>query len=90
LDGDADFTFPTGTRSGSCLHAIFERLDFTDPDASGRRALVERELRRFGFATEWTEEQKNGLQLFQQLKDLARHYPLFEWEQRTRKAFRMD
>jgi exodeoxyribonuclease V beta subunit len=49
------FTFPTGTRSGSCLHAIFERLDFTDSDASGRRALVERELRRFGFPAEWTD-----------------------------------
>src|SRR5262249_5383777 len=48
------FTFPTGTRSGSCLHAILERLDFTASDVPGRRALVERELRRFGFSTEWT------------------------------------
>jgi ketol-acid reductoisomerase len=48
------------------------------------------DIRSGRFATEWTEEQKNGLQLFQQLKELARHYPLFEWEQRTRKAFRMD
>jgi ketol-acid reductoisomerase len=48
------------------------------------------DIRSGRFAVEWTEEQKNGLQLFQQLKEMARHYPLFEWEQRTRKAFRMD
>ena len=24
------------------------------------------------------------------LKEMARHHPLYEWEQRTRKAFRMD
>src|SRR6185503_9406861 len=41
-------------------------------------------------AAEWTAEQQNGLQLFNQMKEMARFHPLFDWEQRTRKAFRMD
>src|SRR5262249_26746551 len=47
------FTFPGGTRAGSCLHAVFERVDFADPDPARRREIVARELRRFGFSSEW-------------------------------------
>src|SRR5262249_10099843 len=47
------FTFPSGAGAGSCLHAILERLDFTDADAGRRRQVIARELRRFGFAPDW-------------------------------------
>jgi ketol-acid reductoisomerase len=53
-------------------------LDHLDDIRSGR------------FAAEWKTEQQNGLQLFNQMKEMARFHPLFDWEQRTRKAFRMD
>jgi ketol-acid reductoisomerase len=48
------------------------------------------DIRSGRFAAEWTAEQQNGLQLFNQMKEMARFHPLFDWEQRTRKAFRMD
>ena len=48
------------------------------------------DIRSGRFAAEWTAERENGLQLFNQLKEMAKYHPLFEWEQRTRKAFRMD
>src|SRR5262249_62027268 len=47
------FTFPGGTRAGSCLHAVLERVDFADPDGDRRREIVARELRRFGFSADW-------------------------------------
>lgn len=45
------FGFPRGVRAGSCLHAIFEHIDFTDRD--GWPAVVSRELARHGFAADW-------------------------------------
>ena len=36
------FTFPRGARAGACLHAIFERLDFSRSD----RTLLEDRIRR--------------------------------------------
>ena len=47
------FTFPSGARAGSCLHAILERLDFTDAAPERRRLVIARELRRFGFSSDW-------------------------------------
>ncbi len=47
------FTFPGGTRAGSCLHAVFEHIDFADPDGEKRREIVAHELRRFGFSADW-------------------------------------
>ncbi len=46
--------FPRGAGAGSCLHQIFELLDFTRSDAAGRTALVEHTLARHGFDTGWT------------------------------------
>ena len=40
--------FPRGTRAGSCLHALFERIDFR----SGR-PLAADVLAEFGFAADW-------------------------------------
>jgi hypothetical protein len=39
---------------------------------------------------EWTAEPGERPPLFNQMKEMARHHPLYAWEQRTRKAFRMD
>ncbi len=43
--------FPRGTRAGSCLHALFERIDFQRPDQAGPHAAAV--LAEFGFAAEW-------------------------------------
>jgi exodeoxyribonuclease V beta subunit len=40
-------------RAGSCLHAILERIDFTDTDLAARRAVVEAALAAHGFEREW-------------------------------------
>jgi ketol-acid reductoisomerase len=48
------------------------------------------DIRSGRFAAEWSAEQRAGLPLFTQLKELARHYPLAEWERQARKAFGRD
>jgi exodeoxyribonuclease V beta subunit len=49
------FAFPRGARAGSCLHAMFERLDFTQRDRERREDLVSRTLTGHGLdAAEWT------------------------------------
>ncbi|HRX69821.1 MAG: exodeoxyribonuclease V subunit beta [Candidatus Competibacteraceae bacterium] len=49
------FSFPRGARAGTCLHAIFERLDFSQQDRERLEKLVERTLTGHGLeAEEWT------------------------------------
>ncbi len=49
------FAFPRGARAGVCLHAIFERLDFTQRDREPLETLVKRTLTGHGLdAAEWT------------------------------------
>jgi exodeoxyribonuclease V beta subunit len=48
------FTFPHGVRAGTCLHAIFERLDFAQGERSTLEHLVEQCLAEYGFEAEWT------------------------------------
>lgn len=43
--------FPRGTRAGSCLHALFERVDFQRPEQAGPHA--DDVLAEFGFPAEW-------------------------------------
>jgi len=43
--------FPRGTRAGSCLHALFERVDFQSPSAAGPIAAAV--LDEFAYAPEW-------------------------------------
>lgn len=55
---DADipdrFAFPRGARPGTCLHAIFESIDFmADPEEW--RAVVDEKLARFGIAELWRD-----------------------------------
>jgi ATP-dependent exoDNAse (exonuclease V) beta subunit (contains helicase and exonuclease domains) len=47
------YSFPRGAQSGSCLHTIFERLDFTCRDRGMLEGLVEQTLAEYGFANEW-------------------------------------
>jgi len=51
--GKSILDFPRGTRAGSCLHAVFEELDFA---ASGSLdETVRKILDRFGFDPAWQE-----------------------------------
>ncbi|MCB1821285.1 MAG: exodeoxyribonuclease V subunit beta, partial [Candidatus Competibacteraceae bacterium] len=49
------FNFPRGARAGNCLHAIFERLDFSQHNRERLENVVERALTGHGLAAgEWT------------------------------------
>ena len=49
------FSFPRGARSGTCLHAIFERLDFSRGEREPLEKLVRRTLTGHGLdAEQWT------------------------------------
>jgi exodeoxyribonuclease V beta subunit len=43
--------FPRGARAGSCLHALFERIDFQQPQSVGD--IVAATLDEYGFAPAW-------------------------------------
>ncbi|MCW3479992.1 exodeoxyribonuclease V subunit beta [Neisseriaceae bacterium JH1-16] len=46
------FSFPRGARPGTCLHAIFENIDFTaSPEAHA--PVIAEQLARAGFGEEW-------------------------------------
>src|SRR5690606_1938199 len=55
VEASGIFAFPRGGRPGVCLHSIFEHWDFTDPDEARLCHLVGQQLRRYGFATDWTD-----------------------------------
>lgn len=47
------------------------------------------EIRSGSFAREWEAEQKAGLPVFNQIKEMRNQHPIAEWERKTRKAFRI-
>lgn len=49
------FSFPRGARAGTCLHAIFEELDFQETDLHLVRQLVDEKLATYGFELEWAQ-----------------------------------
>jgi exodeoxyribonuclease V beta subunit len=49
------FSFPKGAKAGTCLHAIFEDLDFAEDAPGAVLALVERQLARHGFEPSWRD-----------------------------------
>ncbi len=53
--GDDILHFPRGARAGSCLHEIFENLDFRQAGGPEARELVRRKLRLFGFEDKWED-----------------------------------
>lgn len=44
------FSFPTGARTGDCLHKILERFDFASSDRAATEALVKQQLEAFGLS----------------------------------------
>jgi len=48
------------------------------------------DIRSGRFAAEWTKEQESGLQVFNFMREARTQIPLWDWEQRARKAFRLD
>lgn len=46
------FAFPRGTAAGTCLHKVFEELDFTESNPDAIRRLVASTLNTHGFAAE--------------------------------------
>lgn len=45
------FTFPRGPQAGSCIHQIFEEIDFQNPQ--NLASVVSEQLYRFGIDLEW-------------------------------------
>ena len=57
------YTFPRGARAGTCLHAIFERLDFSRGEREPLEQLVQRTLTGHGLDAEtWTATVANGVE----------------------------
>ena len=63
------FTFPRGARAGTCLHQVFEELDFSSPDADHRNVVIERVLKTHGYEAKWQD-------VVAQLVDRVLHVPL--------------
>jgi len=49
------FSFPRGPRAGRCLHAIFERLDFTAAGRDAVRDIVGASLSEYGYEPHWCD-----------------------------------
>src|SRR6185503_16347069 len=47
------FAFPGGSRAGTCLHGMFERVDFTAAGRSGWAPVIRSALRTHGYEAEW-------------------------------------
>ena len=47
------FSFPRGARAGTCLHRIFELIDFRDESAVGHDDTVRQVLGEYGFDDHW-------------------------------------
>lgn len=45
------FSFPRGARAGTCLHKIFEDIDFSRPDNQGE--IISEALDLYGFDSKW-------------------------------------
>ncbi|QTA78913.1 Exodeoxyribonuclease V, subunit beta [Desulfonema limicola] len=48
------FAFPRGAKPGTCIHEIFEYLDFTEKNLEVIEKLVKEKLDKYGFETSWT------------------------------------
>jgi exodeoxyribonuclease V beta subunit len=49
------FSFPRGTKAGTCLHDIFEHIDFVQKDPSVIKKIVSSKLIEYGFDPLWQE-----------------------------------
>ncbi len=53
------FTFPKGPQPGTCIHHIFEEIDFRDPHSDEN--LITEQLSRYGIDEEWKDVAKQML-----------------------------
>ncbi|MGB5687439.1 MAG: 3'-5' exonuclease, partial [Candidatus Electrothrix sp.] len=60
------FSFPKGAAAGTCLHAILEKISFTDP--TGHEAVIGSELARAGFDQSWLPVVGNWMEHILQTK----------------------
>jgi len=60
---------------------------FINPQISQIMNEILEEIRSGAFTREWEAEQKAGLPVFNQIKDLRNYHPIAEWERKTREAF---
>jgi exodeoxyribonuclease V beta subunit len=51
--GRSIFAFPRGAQAGTCLHAIFEQVDFTHLERPAVERIVVKELAAHGFEAAW-------------------------------------
>jgi len=51
--GRTAFDFPGGVRIGTMVHALFERIDFADPEGGNARTLVEQTLAAHDVDASW-------------------------------------
>ncbi len=49
------FSFPRGAQAGSCIHEIFEQVDFSLADAAQARQIIGDTLGRYGFEMRWQD-----------------------------------
>ncbi|MEE8469867.1 MAG: ketol-acid reductoisomerase, partial [Dehalococcoidia bacterium] len=63
---------------------------FMNPQTSQTMRQVLEEIRSGAFAREWEAEQRAGLPVFNQIKELRNDHPIADWERKTRHAFHMD
>jgi len=63
---------------------------FMNKQVSQTMQEVLEEIRSGAFAKEWEAEQKAGLPVFNQIKEMRNQHPIAEWERATRQAFDMD
>ena len=49
------FAFPRGPRAGKCLHAVFERLDFTRTERNTVGEIVSAALAEYGYEQRWID-----------------------------------
>ena len=52
LKADTPAEFPRGSRAGSCLHDIYEHIDFTQPLATNEESVIINALTKWGFDLE--------------------------------------
>jgi len=62
---------------------------YMNPQIAQTMREVLEEIRSGAFAREWDAEQKAGLPVFNQIKELRNEHPIAEWERLTREAFHL-
>lgn len=53
--GNSIFDFPRGARAGTCIHDIFEHIDFSLGDPVQGKGLVREKLAEYGFEERWID-----------------------------------